>query len=483
MFIDQASQGSLLLSDLYAAIPHTPVVRPVWTLVGWVGGLLRVGPPVAFQLVRLALIPIFFCATYLFLAAVFSQERVRKLSLVFLAASSGFGFFFIHRLVQNPLNYNRGAFQWPMDLWVPDINTFLTLHTSPHFIAATILLLVIFLQLLLFLRRPLWRYAIVAGLGGGLLFLIHPFQIVKIFAILGVFGIMRCLALGRIERKLAGFGAIFLGLSSPAIGYYVWLLRTDHLTLLRTLQNINPSTPPWLTLVALGGLGIGAAVGLTLLIRRRQLIDPAMLLLAVWAVVQFGLLYAPLSYQRRMVLGFHVPLVCLTVIALVAAQSRWPGQVKKFLPQLVMLGILLFLPSSMFALAADVMVFQQARELSYLHIDEKTALDWLRQESPTGSVVYSAVKTGLVLPAYSLRSSYVGHAVETPDYVGRKLEPNWFFAVDRPEEIERAYLERRGINYLWYGRREQELGTFNPAMKNYLEPVVELPTVTLYQVL
>jgi len=271
MFIEQVRDGGFLLFDLFAPVDHLPVIRPLWLLVGWFARLTQLSAPAAMHIVRLALIPLFFTVAYAFISYIFQDKVKRKISLVFLAFSSGMGTFLIHRLAQNPLNYSQGAFQWPMDLWMPELNTFLTLFTSPHFIAANILVLLIFFLALLFTEHTRWSYAVISGLAGLLVFSFHPFQVLKIFVILAVFFGLIFIRQRRIVWPLVGFCSIFTVMSAPAIGYYMWLLLVDQLTLQRSLQNLNPSTPLYLTILALGGLFVGSVVGIGWLVREKKI--------------------------------------------------------------------------------------------------------------------------------------------------------------------------------------------------------------------
>src|SRR6185295_7920784 len=142
---------------------------------------------VAFHLTRILLIPIFFGVAYTYLAYLFNDVWRRKVALLFLSCSSGLGLIFIYHLALYPQNYANGVFNWPMDLWVPDINTFLTLFTSPHFIAASILVLAIFLLISLFVENNKYSYAVWAGIFGLALFSFHPFQVLKMLIIMAIY--------------------------------------------------------------------------------------------------------------------------------------------------------------------------------------------------------------------------------------------------------------------------------------------------------
>lgn len=482
-FINQGKDGLWLFKDLFSSVEHLAVIRPEWLVVGLLARLFDFSAPVAFHLARILLIPVFIFVCYLIIAYFFTDKLKRKLALIFLGLSSGVGTLLIYRLALYPSNYVNGNFSWPMDLWVPDINTFFTLFASPHFIAASILVFLIFLSTILFSDEGNYFYSLVAGLSGLLLFIIHPFQVLKVYAIIGVFFLILFIRNRRIIWNYVWHGFIFFILSLPSVLYYLWLINVDWLTVQRAAQNINPTTPIYVTIFSFGGLFFGAVLGIYYLLENNRFKQNKYLFLAVWAVIQFILLYAPVNYQRRLALGIHLPLALLTAIFIFYFYEINKVWVKKNATAVVVFFILIFLPSNLFVLATDIMVYSQEREASYLDLDTYNAFIWLKENSEPSSIIFSTVRTGNVLPAYALRTSYVGHAVETPFFNQRKIEPDWFFSQGHEMELEHQFLSERNISYVFFGPRESELGNFHPESKNYLAPVYTSPKAKIFKVL
>lgn len=304
----------------------------------------------------------------------------------------------------------------------------------------------------------------------------------KVFLIIGLFFFFLTIRQKKIIWPLVWNYVIFSFLSFPAVAYYLLLIRHDELTLWRTLQNINPTTPIYLTIISFGGLFIFAILGIYTLVKDRRIMENKYLFLVVWAVLQFILLYAPVNYQRRLVLGIHFPLAVLSLIFFFfISQSYW-HLIKKYFVAIFIVGFLLFLPSNIFVLSADIMVYQQGREFSYLEKDVYNAFLWLKENTDENSIIFSEARTGNIIPAYSLRTCYVGHPVESPFYRQRKIEPDWFFRKNRSQEIEIDFLKKRKINYIFYGPREKELGEYNPLDKSYLSKVYSSENAAVYKV-
>ncbi|MBN1779382.1 MAG: hypothetical protein JW816_04155 [Candidatus Buchananbacteria bacterium] len=481
--INQAKTGHLFSLDLYASVVQAPILRPLWSLVGSLAWLFNLPDWAAMNLARIFLIPVFLFIAYLFIAYLFKEKFWRKIALFFLSFSSGLGILFIYRLIKNPLNASRGQSQWPMDLWVPDINTFFSLFTSPHFIAGTILILLIFLATLVFIENQKYFYSILAGLAGLILFSFHPFQVIKVYGVLLCFSLAIFLKNKKINWRLVIHNFIFFLISSPAVLYYLWLMKYDWLTVQRSLQNFCPTTPIYLTIFSFGGLLFFSIFTVYLFWQKKIKFNTNQLFLVVWLLVQFGLLYAPINYQRRTALGVHFPLVVLSVTALVYLYHRYKKWFSRHLVAVVAAGILIFLPSTFFAISADLMVFSQSRELSYITVDESNALLWLKFSTKPDSVILSSEKTGKLIPAYALRFSYVGHPVETPFYNQKKSDPVWYFSNQKSASQQRQFLQEQKIDYVFYGPQEKLINPDWSADQKYLKLIYHNQSVDVYQVL
>ncbi|OGY48810.1 MAG: hypothetical protein A3D39_03330 [Candidatus Buchananbacteria bacterium RIFCSPHIGHO2_02_FULL_39_17] len=480
-FINQAKAGKIFFRDLFAPVDHQAIFRPEWLAAGLLARFFKLPVLAAFQLFRLLLIPIFLALLYLVISYYF-KEKQRRLSFIFLIFSSGLGTIFLYRLVKYPFNYFNGSFRWPMDLWVPDLNNFYLLYTSPHFILSAIFLFLIFFLAILFSETKKYSYALWSGVFGAVLFLIHPFQVIKVFLILATFFLLLFIKDQKFFWPGLKFFLTFLFLSLPAIFYYFWLWQTDWLTGQRIRQNINPTTPLYLTVFSFGGLLVGTIIGIYFLVKTKKITENKYIFLIIWIIGQLLILYAPINYQRRTGLGFHLPLGILTLFAIFYFYERCQLTFKKNQFIFGVIAGLIFLPSTIFVLAADLMVYEQGRELSYLDLDIYQSFLWLKDNVAPSSIILSAVKTGNVLPAYALRTSYVGHAVETPGYIDKKKEVNDFFANRLSRERELEFLRERRINYIFYGDEEKKIGDYQPTVKDYLKEVYQRAGVGIYQV-
>jgi len=493
-YLEQARQGSFLFRDLFTAEPSLPVFNPFWLAVGLGAKIFHLSNLLAFNLFRIVLIPLLYFVVYLFLAYLFSDILKRKISLLLLTFSGGFGFFLINQIIKYPFNFSGGQFRWPMDLWVPEFDTFLTVYYSPHFIASLILILFIFLLTALFVENQKLSYAVWAGISSLILFLFHPFHILTIFSvILAYFG---CLMF--YQRKwlwqLIWYYLILATISAPAIFYYLYLLKVDEVMQQKALQNNCFTTPFWLTIFSYGLVLVFAIFGAYFLFKKKKIFghnfSEKWSFIILWAVVSFILIYSPVNYQRRLSEGLHFPLVILMTVGLfglyqilVDKKSKLTKRLWSQRYTLLMIISFLLLGSNIFILAVDLFIYTDRREISYLDNDLIKAASWLRSVGSNQIIFNSANNVINIIPAYAGRLVYVGHGVETPNFKQKQAEVNWFFAKDRPDVTERDFLLKRNINYLFYGPDEQKLGNYNPVVKPYLKAVYANSKVTIYQVL
>lgn len=487
--IEQVLQGRILFKNLFASELQLETINIFWLSVGGVAKLFNLSPLVVLNLIRILLIPIFYFLAYLFLAFIFSDVNKRKISVLLLSFGSGLGLFLVNRIITYPFNFSGGVFQWPMDLWVPEAITFLTLYYSPHFIASLILILGIFFLTILFSRNKKFSYSLTVGLAAFILFAFHPFHVLTIFSVIFTYFVILMIKEKKILWHLVKHYLILGLFSAPSILYYLYLVQFDYVVGLKALQNTTFTPPVWITLFSFGLLLVFGILGIYFLIKEKRYSYKTLFILA-WVVVQSLIIFLPVNYQRRMVEGLHIPLVILTTISLFSLYRLIKKQntsLTKFLYSqryaLMFILTLFLISSNVFQLAVDSFIYRNQREVSYLDQEVVSAAGWLKSVDEEAIIFNSARRFINIVPAYSGRKVYVGHGVETPFFAQKQEEVNWFFRQDRAEEIEINFLTKRQIDYIFYSQVEKELGTYSPATKLYLKEVYSNSQVSIYQVL
>ncbi|MCL5794901.1 MAG: hypothetical protein M1338_00885 [Patescibacteria group bacterium] len=488
-YIEQIKQGSWLLDNLTTAEPQTALFNPLWLGVGLLARTFNLSVFMALNLARIILIPILYFVAYLFIAYLLSEFRQRKLALIILSFASGLGLFLINALIKNPYNFNNGEFTWPMDLWVPELSTFMTVYYTPHFIASLILILLVSFLTVLFVENKKLSYGVWSGLSALILFSFHPFHILTIYAVVATYFLTLMIKEKKWLWHLIYYYLILLFLGLPSIVYHLYLLVSDPVIAQKAVQNNCLTTPLKTTFFSYGLLLIFSLAQATVFFVHKK-INYKWLFLIVWGIVQFCLLYFPVNYQRRMTEGLQFPMVILTTVSLLALADitmKQKGYWGKFLDRrkyfLVFMLAIFLVSSNLFELITDIYMYRYRSDFVYLDRNLTTAMDYLKSTSKDAVIFNSSYGILNFVPAYSGRRVYVGHGVETPFFRMKQQEVDWFFATNRDNLIERNFLVKRKINYIFYSEPEKQLGDYNPDIKPYLKKVYSNSEVAIYQVI
>ena len=186
-----------------------------------------------------------------------------------------------------------------------------------------------------------------------------------------------------------------------------------------------------------------------------------LLLPVVWVVVGSGLLYLPVSFQRKLIEGLHLPLCLLAAVALVSIHERLHGRMSFAL--LLVVFVLLTVPSNVVFVADcldhvavnNVDMLRYLMPPVYLTAQEKTALTWLEAKAPRDAVVLASSLIGNHIPAHTSCRVVAGHWAETLN-LGRMLEQiGYFYWPGRDPATRKQILRNTGTDFVFYGPPER----------------------------
>jgi len=488
-YIEQASQGNILFHDLFTSPQSSAnILNTVWIIPGVLSRAFDLSPVISFHLCRILFTPLLIIVGYLFISYIFDQKKLRMFVLTVFTFASGWGFYYL--LYNNHLLSSllvEGRYVWPLDIYAVEGNTFLTLYYSPHFIASFTLFILTLLLFFLALDNKKIIYGFYAGITALVLFSFHPFHLVTLYTVP-----LACLfVLTLLNRKInwSGFIAylIMVVVSSPVYLYYLVLFGTDSTTRLKYFQNYCQTPSFMLVVFGYGALLILSITALIYLVYSGKIRNKKKIILSIWFIVHSILIFLPFSFQGRIVEGLSVPLTLLTGYILYEAYQKIKSKPRFqiFINPviLVLLFVLLFLVTPLSQVAIDVMIYNNARVESYLSLNQFEAIQWLKSNINNDEVTLSRNTTGNYIPAFSGKNVYIGHKVETISYSIKLMETEWFFKDNKNEQIERDFLEKRNIDYIFFGPNEFILGSYDPNIKQYLHPVYSNVEVTIYKVL
>lgn len=482
-YIEQVKEGRLTFMNLYTNEGQTiGAFNIFWLGVGSLAKLFKLSAPLAFHLVRLILIIPFCFLVYWFVSLFFNETKKRKFvfGLILFVGNLGplVNDFFNQIMVKT-----KEVYYWPIDLWLSESSTFLSILQSPHLIFVLISFLAIVLLFFLSVKKDQLRYSLIAGLLFMILANFHPQQVVS----LGVI-ILAALLLNFILKKQVIWPHLkhFLLLVIPALPalYYHWWLLGEEIILKNVWQQ-NVTLTPSLTFVLLSFslLLILAFSGLLAKLQKKNYDLPGILVI-VWALAGLPLLYVPTSFQARLILGWQIPLVILAGIALFTLSERWlfwTRRKNKYLLVALLLTVLI-LPN-LFMLARDF-VYLQKKDFTQFYVDTdlKQTLDWLSENTSKDSVIIAHPREASIIPALTGRGTYYGHPIETLWPERKAQETKDFLYGAGPGELKKEFLERKGVTHVLVNKQDENTRGFRETASRAFKTVYAEGDFVVYEV-
>lgn len=453
----QGAAGSWLFRLPYTAEPHQPVF--IFTFHLALGRLAPSGSPVTliwvYHLARLFFGIGLLVAVYGAAAMLAKSVRQRQLTLLLVGLASGFGW----------------LFGFGPDLTVPEAVTFPSLMVNAHFGLTALLMLMVILGLTIAPSRRLWWVAV--AVGSVWLTMIQPYAVLIVGGAAGGWCVINYCQTRRVSWSLHGRLVLFALCSLPLLLYYAWAVRTNPLIGRWMAQNVTPSPPLGEWLVAFGVIWPLAAAGAWVAARRR---NPADWLLLAWTAAQVGLMLLPLSLQRRLSTGLHLPLCFLAAMGLLeVVVPRLHQRARRWL----VIGLLsVAIPSNLLVMAAGLSAVLNRNPYVVLSEGQWQAMEWLRENVSPDTVVLADYELGTVVPAWGggVRVVY-GHPFETVEAEARRREVEAFYGGRMTPGEESAFLERFAVQVVIVQNGQLP---DRPSLSGF-RPVWTLDPVTIYR--
>lgn len=505
----QAADGRLLFRNLFTAEPQRGIyLQSYFLLLGQLARIPGIDVPLAYQIGRL----LFGVTTLLLvyrLGAFFTPDRFTRGCIFWTTAlSGGVGWLFWHdHMIQ------RG----PVDVWQPEALTFPSLYSNGLFaVALTLMLGVVVCMLLAEERGPKW--AVSAGLCGLLLGNIHSYDVIHLTAVWCAYLLAKGLVDRRFPLRDLGHGLIAALVASPSVAYMAWLYLTEPVFKARAdTATLSPEFSKYLLgyglLLPLAALGAwrlylqGKEPGEGQSSSRRWLLPVA------WAVAGLPLAYLalphlvdgqlewqPVAFQRKLIMGYHLPLALLSGLALAGlaraaaargGTARTGGMIAALAVCILALSNLRYLVRDV-KLARDENLTSTGAHHAYWPEGDLHAFEWLRTHTPPDATVLTWPMNGVFAPAYSGRKVYAGHWGETPGYEARLKEEFAFYWGVWSSEERLRFLRQYGITHIVESPIEREWlevwGQRARAPRRpltaepYLQPVFNERDTTIYEV-
>jgi hypothetical protein len=457
-WMKQAAEGHFFFRSLWTNEPqHGLNVHLLFWLLGLLARVTALSLPVAYHVGRVLLGGAVLVLFYRLTAFFTMRVSERRAALALAALSAGFGWIF-----QAP--ETKG----PVDWWQAEAITFQSLCTSTLFCAGLALMLGIFCALLAAERTGRRGWALVAGACGSLLANIHSYDVFTVVAVWTSYLFVRSVLEQRLPIRSLLDALLAAALALPGVAYQVYVYT--HETVFRERADLTVIHSPVLWKYLLGyGLLLPLAVrgGRDLLRRHRPEEGGHWACFpVVWAVVGFLVPYLPCSFQRKLVMGLHLPLALLAGVGL--GQLAWALTLRA--PRRLASRGRLACAAAVVALTMPTNVIRFQGELRRAVSDnvsednmhpvfwspsEFAALGWADRHLPADAVMQAFTVTASLIPPFTGRRVWAGHWSETPSFRPKMFQVMAFFGSAMPPEARLQFLEERGITHLLFGPQER----------------------------
>ncbi len=399
-----------------------------------------------------------------FLLSLGWERGQRRLALLLLTFSSGFGW------LAALLGYLSA------DLWVPEAFFFYSALDTFHFPLAIALTLLTMTAL----ARPGrvgWRQALAAAAASLGLSVVQPFGVIPVYAALALWLALRWLRDRRMDWRRAGWSAA-AGLVAVLYPLYGLLaIRADPALAAWSAQNRTPSPPAWDWLVSFGILTALALPGIVTTIQRRS--DGGLLALS-WVIAAGVGMYAPLALQRRLALGLQVPVALLATLGWwQVLRPRLRGRLRRPLTTALVYFSTL---TNLFLLVMFIGGALSGEPQFYLSAGEWQAMTWLRENVPHSQVVLCAPQTGIFVPAWAGQRVVYGHPFETVNAERRRAQVESYWAGEMSAAEQESFLRENRVGYVLVGPRELEIGNWELGNSGLGDLVFKAGNVRVYEI-
>lgn len=451
-FMHQAADGSFFFRNSYTSEPMNPfLIRPLYWVMGVSSKVLP--PVVVWHLFRVLLTILFLFLSYLFISRFTTDIPQRMLALLILGAGSGLGYLIL--LINQIWGTNfRGV-----DLWLTEAIPFLSFNAHPHFILSFILILGslgFFYKGISENKRKLTLYA---GLFCFLLGFVHIYDVITIYAVISVYILLLWIRERKINFDYFMHGLVFLLVSFSSTLYYILVFTLDPVFQNWTDQNQLISPPVSGYLFGFGFILLFATLFILYLIKNKTFFKkPGTTFLSVWLIVNFLILYFPISIQRRFVEGMFIPMAILASFGFMMLLRKYCP--KKFHSYAISIFLLILIPSNVYVFLS---YFNPTYDPGspyhaphYLSDDQVSVLNWLGKQASPEEVILADAKFSNYIPRVAGSKVYIGHWAQTVNY-NEKLE--WYTRLNA-QRLDIEDLKEKGIDYLVVEEFTDELPLF-----------------------
>ena len=481
--ITQSANGSWLMKDTLTTEPTNPTIFYFYyILTGKAASVFHLWPPVAYHLVRIISLELFFVSIFVLMKKI-------------LGVWTGFGASLFSIILTIPpafLYNNPGAFKL-FTPWWGGFEAIKRIDGLPHYLFGFSLLFISLVMILEYLysgRSKYWIFAALCIFTAGILF--PPAIMPLLFAIPS--STIALLLIKRINQQPIHINykktvmisiLLIIGMISYLI---IWRENYNGFpwdTWNRwEIAKWNQNEPTFdFNLFLSFGFPILCSIPALLLILKKP--DLKRIFLLSWAIMPFVLLpfvnILGISKMRLVSSAPFVPFAALAAISIFQSPIFIRAKLRYLTAGFLIISSV---GTSIFYLIPDVTEALHQKIYTNLYIQNSVwgTFHFMDKFLPDRAVVFSDEFAGSIIAAYTPMISFIGHPVHTKNYSEKKELVNIFYSAKTPISEARKIIQNYGIQYVYWGSDERNIRGTDSAYP-FLKKVFEQEGVILYKVM
>jgi len=462
---------------LFTHEPHAGIllVNGFYMILGALAAALHLSLPLMYHLARCLLTLCMVVALWFWASHFFETSAERWLCLLFATIVGGWSWLLLWIVPDLTAQIS------PIEFWMTDaFNSSGALYIT-HFVAAIILQIVIMLSFDTWIRQGgNWRLIVLAAALAAES-IIQPYVIILLGSLLVILAVYHVLVTHRLTLRKACLLAPPLVVHAGLTVYQYLAMRADPVWAKFITQNITLSPPPSFYLLGYLPFLIPIALAVPTCIRGARWQLPFL-----WAGLTVMLLYAPLSVQRRYLIGVQTPLAALASLGwsrVILPRLRSPHRPLATIAYMALGAI----APTLLIVANSAAAAQPLKNTDvYYRPDERAAYAWLCKAADPEALVLTTFEhgrgSGGRLVAATGQRVFTGHGFETIDPQDKAAQVKRFYDSSTSDAWRRDFLKQIGAVYVWYDDYARKTGSWNPARADYLQLAFASDTVEIYLV-
>jgi hypothetical protein len=244
------------------------------------------------------------------------------------------------------------------------------------------------------------------------------------------------------------------------------------------------SPNPYSFFLGYGFIGIFAAAFVWLNWKKKT---KNQIFLISWIIAVLLLSYLPFKFNRRLILGFHIPLALLATLGIFQYVIPWLKNkifLRKVNPALLMMSIfLLTIPTNIRYMYDDIYWTKKIPENYNLYDDDLEALKWIDKNIPSEETILASFTIGVYIPGWTGNKVYAGHYDQTVNSHEKLAKIRYFFGSNTPLSYRINLINESKAKYIYYGPFEKKIGNIDFDNMNFLEKIYQNKNVSVYKVI